>query len=310
VNELLAIRCAAQGGVFTRADALEFGYDDGALRQLVRSGACRRLARGVYGVCPPDLDAEDRHRLLTRGLVRRIDGAAASHHSALLLHGLPVYSVDLGRAHVVGQSPRKVRRLPEATVHRRVPDALRGAVDGISCVDVGVALVQNALLHDTVSAVVSADAALHRKIVTRHELESNAAAVSRQTGSGTVTEMVRLADGRSESVGESRLRLIFGALGIPVTPQFTITDGEGGPIIARTDFKVVGAPVLIEFDGLVKYKGQGGPQVLAREKRREDLVRDLDYEFARFIWVDLDRPPLIGHRVNTAMERARRRGLC
>ena len=83
--------------------------------------------------------------------------------------------------------------------------------------------------------------------------------------------MLRLVDGRRESVGESRCGVALAMAGIDVTPQVTIRD-ERGHLVARVDFLVDGTKVVIEFDGKVKYAA-GDPAVLWDEKRREDRLR-------------------------------------
>ena len=83
--------------------------------------------------------------------------------------------------------------------------------------------------------------------------------------------MLALADGRRESVGESRCALALAVAGIRVVPQVEIRD-EGGFLVARVDFVVAGTRVIIEFDGKLKY-ASGDPAVLWEEKRREDRLR-------------------------------------
>ncbi|MEP6798673.1 MAG: hypothetical protein ABI890_11015, partial [Lapillicoccus sp.] len=104
---------------------------------------------------------------------------------------------------------------------------------------------------------------------------------------------------RSESVGESRLRLDLDMAGIPVVPQLVVND-EDEIFVGRVDFGVEGSPVLIEFDGLVKYR-EGGADALIAEKSREDRLRGLGYLVVRVKWAELDRPQLVLHRVRQAM---------
>jgi very-short-patch-repair endonuclease len=103
-----------------------------------------------------------------------------------------------------------------------------------------------------------------------------------------VRSLLSLVDGRSESVGESRLRVHLSALGIPVVPQVVIRDGSGG-VVARVDLWVEGTGVVVEFDGRVKHT-EGGPDALFAEKRREDRLRRLGYVVVRVTWSDLARP--------------------
>ena len=103
--------------------------------------------------------------------------------------------------------------------------------------------------------------------------------------------MLAHVDGRSESVGESRLRFALAVAGITLEPQVVVTD-EVGDFVARVDFLVAGTRVVVEFDGKVKY-GYGGADVLMAEKRREDRLRRLGYAVVRVTWADLYHLPRV-----------------
>jgi very-short-patch-repair endonuclease len=124
--------------------------------------------------------------------------------------------------------------------------------------------------------------------------------------------MLRHADGRHESPGETRLAHALRLLGITATPQVRIPGSN-----AVVDFLVEGAPVVIEFDGQVKYgrsvdevdpfgRRLAGREVLWQEKRREDRLRELGYEVVRVVWSDLDSPQELATRIRRAVERSRR----
>jgi very-short-patch-repair endonuclease len=87
--------------------------------------------------------------------------------------------------------------------------------------------------------------------------------------------------------------------GLDVEPQVVIRD-EVGDVVARVDLAVRGTRVLIEFDGLVKYR-EGGSEALIAEKRREDELRRLGYVVVRFTWADLYRPERVVARVRAAV---------
>jgi len=46
---------------------------------------------------------------------------------------------------------------------------------------------------------------------------------------------------------------------------------------------------VVEFDGLVRYRGDGGSDVVVAEKLREDRIRSIGYEVLRVTWRELDR---------------------
>jgi hypothetical protein len=81
-----------------------------------------------------------------------------------------------------------------------------------------------------------------------------------------------------------------------------------GALIARVDFdwdgKVVG-----EFDGLVKYTkhrrpGETASDVVIREKRREDRLRDEGVTVVRWVWDDFKHPEALRARIRRALARA------
>ncbi|WP_347354847.1 hypothetical protein [Intrasporangium sp.] len=115
-------------------------------------------------------------------------------------------------------------------------------------------------------------------------------------------------DGKSESVGETRMRLIFEDAGLAFETQRRITDAAG-IFIARVDAFVEG--VVVEFDGRIKYQRrrdveeqetaiQDAGQVVWLEKRREDAIRRLGRPVERVVWPELDRPGLLVGRVRSA----------
>ena len=111
--------------------------------------------------------------------------------------------------------------------------------------------------------------------------------------------MLRLVDGRRESVGESRCGVALAMAGIDVTPQVAIRD-EHGDVVARVDFLVDGTKVVIEFDGKVKYAA-GDPTVLWHEKRREDRLSRLGYVVVRITWAQLERPGAVAAAVRAGL---------
>lgn len=124
-------------------------------------------------------------------------------------------------------------------------------------------------------------------------------------GIAMAARAVRFGDGRAESVGESRLRVLLADLGLPAPiPQAEIRDA-GGCLIARVDFLVDCWRLVIEFDGAVKY-GEGDSAALVAEKVREDRLRDLGYEVVRVTWSDLAQPAEVIMRIRRAIDRSRR----
>ena len=125
-----------------------------------------------------------------------------------------------------------------------------------------------------------------------------------------VSGVLPLADGRAANPGESWSRAILIRLGLaPIDLQVRLDDGDG--LIGYADFGWAG--VIGELDGKGKY-GIGvdtdpteAVRIMRREKRREDRIRALGYEVARWSYADHFRPAVIEQRVLGAMGRATRR---
>jgi hypothetical protein len=113
---------------------------------------------------------------------------------------------------------------------------------------------------------------------------------------------VRMADGRSGSIGESRGTWAFFSLGMPAPVlQFEVRDANG-ELIGIADWAWPRHGVLGEFDGLVKYGRLLRPDeepgdAVFREKRREDLLREhTRFAILRLIWSHYDDRASIGER--------------
>jgi hypothetical protein len=141
-----------------------------------------------------------------------------------------------------------------------------------------------------VDSVVAIDAAIRNGQVTRASLRSSVLAATHWVGIGSAGRAVDLADGRSESPLETRGRLALLAAGLP-RPELQVELHGPRGFVARVDAWFDDAAVALEFDGRVKYleprDGRDPGEVLWREKRREDAVRDLGVRFVRIAQEDL-----------------------
>lgn len=99
MNPALQRDIAARGGVFTREVLRDSGHSDDDLRRWLTDKSVRRVARGIYAPGPTPTTGDRRLIELALGYgLTRGASVAASHHSALLLHGLPLAGVPRGRA--------------------------------------------------------------------------------------------------------------------------------------------------------------------------------------------------------------------
>ena len=127
-------------------------------------------------------------------------------------------------------------------------------------------------------------------------------------GARNAGRVVEFADARSESAGESLARIVMDAAGLPRPAlQVVLITGD------RVDFLFEEQFTVVEFDGKQKYGRLLGPnddpaEIVWREKKREDRIRELGYEVIRITWADLADVERLGRRIRRAFERARRRG--
>lgn len=274
---------------------LALGITDRELGRARRTGALSTVRRGSY-VAAPDarLDRpEARHALLAAAAWPRFaDGSVLSHCSAAVLHGLPLWSVPLDRVHVTRarRTGGRIGRIAHLhTAPLDVADAVE--VDEFAVTSVARTVVDLARTTSFEAGVVVADAALRAGLVDREGLAASLRQAARWRGVATARRVVEFADGRSESVGESRSRVGIARAGLP-PPQLQWEVRQAGVLIARVDFGWPDVGAVGEFDGRVKYgrllrPGQDPGEVVFAEKRREDRLRDHGLRVARWVWEDL-----------------------
>jgi very-short-patch-repair endonuclease len=291
----------AQEGAFSAAQAAVVGVTPNELAVLCRRREITRVRRGAF-VDTERYDRgfpDQRFRLrVVAVLLSRGGQDPASHHAALAVHGLPLADVDLGRIDVLGEVA-KPTRCGEVRVHPRA--GLTTVTTGpVSAVSVPRALIQTAA-EGVEPGVVAADAALRSRRWTVADLEKELCEGPAVRGHRRARRMMSLVDPRSESVGESRIRLVLVAAGHEVRSQVTVVDR--GAFLARVDLLVAGR-VVVEFDGAVKYADDASGRTLFAEKKREDRLRELGFEVVRVTWTDLAHPEVVLQRVRAALSRA------
>lgn len=296
-DELSILRGVAINRVFTTAAAEKAGIPRLRLVAMARRRALRHLARGAWTAEEP-ADAEDLHLLRTVAVLSRQKGAsAATAHSALIVWGLPVWGADLGRVHLIRESSATTRRSHDHTVWSAGPtivDVTRppSITTPIRCAEPAIALVQAGVAASPETALIAADAAVGRELVTLRQLEVAAADLPMGTpGAAAIRRALADVDGRHESAGETRLARVCRGLGYDLEAQVWI-----GPW--RVDFLLAGTKVIIEFDGKVKYETK---EDLLDEKRREDDLRRRGYVIVRIMWADLTRPERVHGLIEDAV---------
>jgi hypothetical protein len=294
-----------------RRDALGEGFSDDEIGRLTRGRTWTRLRRGAYLNGDAPGGAAARHRLLvsaTLGQLRR--PAVVSHQSAAVLHGLPLWDVPLDRVHVTRRPPawNDVSRVLFVHVGHLDDDEIV-EVRGLPVTSPARTAVDLARALPFDHAVVLLDAALHAGVCTEAALTDGLGRCIGRPGARAAGRAVRFADGRSESVGESRSRIVLRALRVaPTALQFPVRTVEGA-LLGRADFAWEDRRVIGEFDGRIKYgrllrPGQEPGDAVFEEKRREDAIRDGGWGVVRWTWRDLDAPGRLGARIQRALMRS------
>ena len=313
----LAALASRQGGVILRRQALDCGYSDQEIEQLLRDGLWVRIRRGAYieRAVWDAMDRVARHRATVNAVTLVLEKpAVVSHISACVMLNLPTWGYDLSLVHVTRgdlHSPRI-----EGGVHHHagaIADGDITVVDGIIVTPPDRTAVDVARLGGFERGVVVADATIRLLGGDRDALLRRMDQMRDWRGARAAGRVTEFADGRSESVGESRNRVLFELNGLPRPQlQVLIVDSTTGAVIARVDYFFEEEKTIGEFDGRLKYRavpedGLSAEDVVWREKRREDALRDQGYEVARSIWDDLRHPQLVVARYRRCFERAAKR---
>ena len=213
--------------------------------------------------------------------------------SALALHGLP-FGLEPAFVFSTGDASTPGARAGVRHSHLPIADAHVVEIGGVRCSSIPWTLADVARRRAPGGAVPAIDAALRAGVVTKDDVT---AALSRQSRSSRrrARWSIAFADGRSESVGESRSRVAIALLGFPAPElQVEVRTAEG---LLRADFGWWTDDGLLvgEFDGMVKYgalaaaAGRAGAQALAAEKAREDRLRR-HAAVCRWTWRDIMQP--------------------
>ena len=303
----------AQGGVFTRAQAVRTGLSGKEVDRRRRAGQLVAVRRGVYAAGPAaDARAEHLRAASARRLVTAGD-VVISHASAAYLLGYrlladPPVPPTLTVARPAGAEPVRVHDLYSAALPAGDRHALLPRVPVTSPART-VADCCRSGSRD--AALVVADSALSRG-VSREAVLAVLARCGRWPGAVAAADVVRFADGRSESVLESLARQWFLEQGLPAPElQLEICRGDDGLFVGRVDFLWREQRTVCEVDGRLKYDvdallrpGDRLRDPLFLEKQREDGMRDLGLEVVRGYWSDGgDRGRRLADRLRHAFAR-------
>jgi hypothetical protein len=262
---------------FNSAEARSAGVTRGQLR----GARYRRLGSGIYHW----VGLKESPLLMLTGVARRLPaGAAFSGLTAAWLHGLDVAPCDPIEVTIperVGSGRRAgafVRRAALATdeivLRRRLPatSALRTAVDlgGRSSLTEGV---------------VAADLFLYAELVSIAELLNYVADHPGTKGVARLRRVVDLAEPKTESPMETRLRMLLVIAGLPRPEVQVSIDDDQGRFLGRPDLFYRRQRLAIEYDG-----GNHRDRMVDDNRRQNGLV-GAGFRLLRFTAADVYGTP-------------------
>jgi hypothetical protein len=302
---------AAERGFFTRPDAKAAGYADREITRMVRRRSWTRIRRGAYVFTDvwSRLDAVGRHRVRSSAVLHSLGNAVAlSHVSGVLRHDVDVWAVPLDKVHVTRLDGGPGRIEGDVIHHEGFwTDADVTVVDGERVLRPERCVLEAASRSTNEVALCLLDSGLRAGSFDDAELERRYSLMQHWPFMRRVAPLVPLADGRSGSIGESRGRWLFRALGVPAPVlQYEVRRADGS-LAGISDWAWPDHGVLGEFDGRMKYgrllrPGQEPGDAVFEEKRREDELRELTGSaMVRLIWSDYDRPAETAARLRRAL---------
>ncbi|UKJ65420.1 hypothetical protein H1Q78_09035 [Cellulosimicrobium cellulans] len=282
------------------------------LAARARDGELVRVRRGVYLPSPHVVASAREEWLLgqVRGLVDRLSTPFwVSHDTAALLWGCWTWRLP-PFAHLTQLGHPNVERERDAVVRRHwtdLPVRDRAELDGVPVTSLERTLVDCARALPLERSLVVVDSAF-RMGADRRLVDSIVEESRGKRGVVRARRALELADPRSESPGETLVRLaaVLGGLPAP-TPQVPVTTARG---TYDVDLAWLDARVVIEFDGAVKYSGgaYGDPDDVRRAQDvREAALVAAGWTVVRFTWEDLGDPVAVGCRLAETRRLALRR---
>lgn len=287
-----------QHGVISWHQARDAGLSQSDLRDLKRDGTLGHPYTGVYSVRslfdPSDTDGFLRMSVMAAQLALGPRSFAGGRTAAYLwgMQGLPRW--DEQTVHMVVPGPGTKRHRHRITLHTwEIGPGEITTLDGVLRVTApGRSLRDTLLSVNRETAVCLMDSALNQALIREEDLEPLELANRNRKGCVRTRDWWPLADGRSESPLETRVRLACAEAGFaPTDLQHRFLDGAGR-IIAVADLWWEDLQLIGEADGLAPHSL---PEALARDRTRQNALQlwHPGVRIVRFTWQDLTRPGYI-----------------
>ena len=311
---------ARQDGLVTADQALAWGLTRHSVETLRRRREWRSVTYGVHLIDAhphrhdplPDT-TRWRAALLAEGPASCLVGLTGG--GAFGLHGIPVSArrIEVG---LIGGPSRHRRHRPIGPVSRSSDEldiVVRQlvvksdevvSVNGLRVRDPFHTVTDAALQLPRPAALSVLDSALHLGLLTPQTLDLAVLAAGHRRGIVELRRLAALADGRAESMLESRVRLCCIDGGVPPDELQYAVRRAAGLLIAVGDLAwTLGRwrPLLAEADGVGIHST---PEAVFRDRRRGNALVGQACDTVRFLYADTLRPGYIANVVRTALRAA------
>lgn len=287
-----------------------------SMHRATQRGEVVRLVRGIYAprrvidrLTPWDQELLRVVAAATRGRVRQpLCGISAAR-----VWGVPILDDTFEpMVDALGWDARVTRRTSDVRYWASADDRFQVVThSGVLLTDLSRTIAELGVRSSFARTVAAIDWAVRvrRKpgepATTIDEIRATADALGFVRGRAGLRRALAFADGRSESAGESWMRVLIHQLGFEVPDlqhEYRLDDGRR----FRTDFRWSSIRLAGEFDGFLKYRageargGRSVEQVVIEEKEREDAVRATGDRMLRCVWADLDDARRLRHKLEAA----------
>ena len=301
VAQALVAVAQRQDGVVTWDQARRHGETEGTVRAHLRTGRWTRVRQGAYLIS--DATTVRDPWVQARAAALTVPGAVIAGRSAARLwrvDGLPDGAVE-----IAVPRRRTLRSRPDLLVRcvsLEASDVVE--VRGLRLTSPARTLQDVVLGHDRLTGVAAVDSALRRGLVRPGDLPALAAGCLGRPGSRATADVWSLADGRAESVLESRVRVRCVDGGLPPEElQLEIRD-ERGVLQARVDlaYRTRRRPgrglLVVEADGSAVH---GSADAAFADRERGNRLAGLGHDMLRFTYRDTGDALTIPRAVRAAL---------
>lgn len=227
-----------------------------------------------------------------------------SHHTAALVHGLPLEFDDLDDVHLTVAPPARGGRRSGYHMHvAPLPAEDVVEVDGLRVTSLARTAADLARVVPYEWGVAAMDVVLRRGI-TRDAVQAVCDASKRRAGVETLRAVIGFAHEGARSAAESISRVTMARAGVPAPVlQYEVTNESGW--LATTDFAWPEFNVIGEVDGDAKVdeaveRGQKASTLVRYQQDRDEFIRRAGWWPTHWGWKVACDPHLLGDHLRAA----------